>query len=305
MPEEIGVDKLYIRKVLLVSKLALVVVLGFVVVRTAIVLRQTAGFLAPIPAVGNQYTGAMQAQDPTDTSAKNYSAIIRRNIFCGADSSQATGKLLWDESAAGSIRSAEEELGLVLIGTIAGSPLFSRAIIKDVESKIPQLYRIGGIVSGARIKSIEKDAVILVHNGQNKIIRLHVGRDHTKSRTEATLAKSSELGKAAQPILPVGESASKIPGTLGHLETIFDEVIIEPHVVNGQTEGLRVTGLEDVALVKNIGLKNGDIIRQVNGHHLTNKQKAYQIFKKARTQPTLSVELLRQGKTEELSFNLR
>jgi len=300
-----GADKLYIRKVLLVSKLALVVVLGFVVVRTAIVLRQTAGALAPISAVGTQDTGAMQTKGPADTSAKNYSAIIRRNIFCGADSSQAMRKLLWDENAAGSIQSAEEELGLVLIGTIAGSLPFSRAIIKNVESKIPQLYKIGGTVAGARIKSVERDAVILVHNGQSKILRLHVGRDHTESRSGATLAKSSELSKAAQPVLPVGESDSKIPATLGHLENIFDKAIIEPHAVNGQTEGLRVTGLENVPFVKDIGLKNGDIIRQVNGHHLTNKRKAYQILQKARRQPTLSVELLRQGKTKELSFNLR
>jgi len=305
VPQEMGADKLYIRKVLLISKLALVVALGFVVVRTAIVLRQTTEVLAPISAVGTQDTGAMQAKSPVDTSVKNYTAIIRRNIFCGADSSQATSKLLWDESAAGSIQSAEEELGLVLIGTIAGSPLFSRAIIKDVESKIPQLYKIDRTVAGARIKSIQKDAVILVHNGQSKILRLHVGRDHTESRSGATLAKSSEMGKAAQPILPVGESASKIPATLGNLENIFDKAIIEPHAVNGQTEGLRVTGLENVPLVKDIGLKNGDIIRQVNGHHLTNKRKAYQILQKARTQPTLSVELLRQGKAEELSFDLR
>jgi len=300
-----GADKLYIRKVLLAGKLALVVVLGFVVVRTTIVLRQTAGVLAPISVVGTQDTGAIQTKGPADTSAKNYSAIIRRNIFCGADSAQATSRLLWDKNAIGSIQSDEEELGLVLIGTIAGSPLFSRAIIKDIESKIPHLYKIGGTVAGARIKSIEKDIVILVHNGQSKILRLHVGRDHTQSRTQANLAKSSELGKAAQPILPVGESASKIPATLGNLENIFDKAIIEPHAVNGQTEGLRVTGLENVPLVKDIGLKNGDIIRQVNGHHLTNKRKAYQIFQKARTQPTLSVELLRQGKAEELSFDLR
>jgi len=296
---------LYIRKVLLISKLALVIMLGFVVVKTAIVLRQTASVLVPISAVGTQDTGAVQAKGPADISIKNYSAIIRRNIFGSTDSSQAMSKILWDENVAGSIQPAEEELGLVLIGTIAGSPLFSRAIIRDVKSKMPQLCKIGGTVGGASIKSIQKDAVILVHNGQSKILRLQVGSDHTESRTEATLAKSSELGKPAQPILPIGESASKIPMTLGHLENIFDKAIIEPHAVNGQTEGLRVTGLENMPFVKDIGLKNGDIIRQVNGHHLTDKRKAYQILQKARTQPTLSMELLRQGKMEELSFNLR
>ena len=300
-----GADKLYIHKVLLITKLALVIVLGFVAVRTAVVLRRTAGAFVPISAVGTQDTGTMQGKGSADTSAKNYSAIIRRNIFCGADSLQTTSKLLWDENVAGSVESVEEELGLELIGTIAGSPLFSRAIIKDAKSKIPQLYKIGGTVAGARIQSIQKDAVILLHNGQSKILRLHIGRDHTESRTGAALAKSSKRDKVVQPILPLDESGPKIPVTLGHLENILDKAIIEPHMVNGQTEGLRVTGLENIPFVKNIGIKDGDIIRQVNGHHLTSKRKAYQVFQKARTQPELNMELLHQGKTKELSFDLR
>jgi len=69
--------------------------------------------------------------------------------------------------------------------------------------------------------------------------------------------------------------------------------------------GQNVADLENIPMAKALGLKNGDIIRVVNGHRLTSKQKALQVFKKARSQETMSVELLRDGETKELSFDLQ
>ena len=90
-----------------------------------------------------------------------------------------------------------------------------------------------------------------------------------------------------------------------HVETLLRKAVIEPYETDGQMEGLRITGLEKVPIAGNLGLKNGDIIRSVNGQQLTSKKKALQVFMKARTKPTMSVELLREGKTKELSFVLR
>jgi type II secretory pathway component PulC len=52
------------------------------------------------------------------------------------------------------------------------------------------------------------------------------------------------------------------------------------------------------------GLRNGDIVQTVNGQNLNSKQKAFQVLKKARTQSNISLQLLRDGKAKELSFDL-
>ena len=82
----------------------------------------------------------------------------------------------------------------------------------------------------------------------------------------------------------------------------MNNAAIEPYFVDGRMEGLQITGLENISIAKNLGLKNSDVIRAVNGHRLTNKQRAYQIFKKARSQPAIDIELLRDNKTKKLSF---
>ena len=84
----------------------------------------------------------------------------------------------------------------------------------------------------------------------------------------------------------------------------MNKVVIEPYTLDNQTEGLKITGLENMKAMQGLGLKNGDIIRMVNGHQLTSKQKAYQILKKAKSQSDINLELSRDGKTKKLSIGL-
>jgi type II secretory pathway component PulC len=79
---------------------------------------------------------------------------------------------------------------------------------------------------------------------------------------------------------------------------------VAPYVINGQQEGLSITGLDDLSMAGYLGFKNGDIIQNVNGQVLTDKQKAFQVLKKARSQSSLSVQLLRNKQKMDLSFEL-
>jgi general secretion pathway protein C len=291
-----------IRKVLFIGKLVLLTVLSVVVVRTAVVLWRSAGGGTSNSPADIEDATARKPTGRADDLTKDYSAIIKQNVFSPARLS-SMHKSLWESGAATMVPSAEGELGLVLLGTVAGSPVVSRAIIQDTENKIPQLYKIGEIVAGARVQSIENNAVILLHNGQSKILRLQVGRNHSQSNVQTTQSRiGSEIAEAAKSGTRVIEVA---PEPAGYAETMLSSAVIEPYSVNGKAEGLKVSGLDNLPMARQIGLKNGDIVREVNGHQLTDKRKAYQVVKKAKTQPSVSVELQRDGRTQELSVPLR
>lgn len=85
---------------------------------------------------------------------------------------------------------------------------------------------------------------------------------------------------------------------------IFRRATIEPYVKDGQTEGLRLSGLENIPMAEMLGLRNGDIVQSVNGQQLTSKQKAFQVLMKAKTQSSIDVQLLRDGQSKNLSFKL-
>lgn len=282
--------------------------LSAVIVRTVITLKKSGEIFAATSAAGSENSGAVEAAGAAEISPENYSVIIEQNIFSGKDSSLSANTSLRSNNASDMALSDGKELGLALYGTICGSPPVSRAIIKDLETNELDLYRQGDTVADARIETIKKDAVVLLHKGQRKILNISMGQSRRQGADGAQPASAKNISETAKTNPPaksdtaVGVGLTTVGVKSGDSEGVLKKAVIEPYIVDGEVEGLRITGLEDKSIAKALGLRNGDIIRRVNGHRLTNKQKAYQIFKKASSQPAMDIELLRDNKTKKLSF---
>jgi type II secretory pathway component PulC len=121
----------------------------------------------------------------------------------------------------------------------------------------------------------------------------------------STVESVEQPGEVTEPDLMDREGLTLISAKSGQVESTLGKAVIVPYVVKGQVEGLKITGLEGISSARDLGLKNGDIVCAVNGQRLTSKQKAFQIFKKARSQTAIDIELLRNGKSERLSLTLR
>jgi len=298
---------MYKHKALFVIKLALVLILGYVVITTVLMPQNTVEFFVPDSAVSSENISAVEPTSSPDTPVEDYSVIVEQDIF----GSSRTNKSLPGDNGVGPALSAEEELGIALLGTVAGSPEISRAIIKDLKTNELSLYKTGDTVATAHIESIEKDVVVLLHQGQRKILNLGTREsaarhpeDKRQGADNAQGALSTNADQATETN-PPAKSQSTVGDKLSDIEIMLTKAVIEPYAIDGQVEGLRITGLENISGAEDLGLKNGDIIRTVNGHRLTSKQKAYQIFKKARSQESMNIELLRDNESRALSFSLR
>jgi len=288
------------RKVLFISKLAIVLLLVYTGGSTLLVRRNSTEFFEPASAGGSQSDRAAQLDASGRNLPDDFSAIVERGIFGTAGQSSAHGD-------AGRLPSVARELGIELVGTVCGSPAVSRAIIKNTKTKTLGLYRPGEIVAGATIQSIQLNAVILLHDGRRKALNLkaaETGRSADSSRPAQGKVKTPK----AAPYLPANrvrrQFAAVAGSKIGYVEEILSKAAIELYGVNGIVEGLRITGLEKVPAAKLLGLENGDIVRRVNGQQLTSLQKAFQVFQKAKSQPSISMELSRGGVTKELTFDL-
>jgi type II secretory pathway component PulC len=293
-------NKMYIRKVLFISKLALALVLGYLVVRT-LVPEHTEKSSTPASARGGSASYVNQATGSPDLSPKDYSEIIKSNPFDSSGQIAGSGK--WTSTAYQ--QSVSEELGLALSGTVSGSPEVARAIIKDLKTGALDLYKIDQTVGDARIESIEENAVVLVCDGQRTVLKLNIAQSGSNNNTQLSPSQTAnEMSNVAKADLSTKKANTNIQTTIGYVEAVLNNAAIEPYFVDGQVEGLQITGLENLSIAKNLGLKNRDVIRSVNGHRLTNKQKAYQVFKKAKSQPAIDIELLRDNSIKKLSFSM-
>ncbi|NIP53349.1 MAG: hypothetical protein GWN67_23045 [Phycisphaerae bacterium] len=290
---------MYIRKALLICKLALALVLGYVAIIT-FVPEQREKNSTPAFVRGNNSTSVNKVTRSSDLSPKDYSEIIEGNPF--DISGQTAGSDNWTSTEYQN--SVSEELGLALSGTISGRAEIARAIIKDLKTGAFDLYKIDQTVAGARIESIEENAVILNCDGQKMVLKLNIASSGSNNNQLSPAQASNEMSNVAKADLSTKKAVTNTQSKIGYVEEVLNNAVIEPYSANGRIEGLQITGLENLSIAKNLGLKNKDIIRSVNGHRLTSKQKAYQVFKKAKSQPAIDIELLRENNNKKLSFTM-
>jgi len=106
--------------------------------------------------------------------------------------------------------------------------------------------------------------------------------------------------------LPAEFVLKRIGTKVKNIETVLRKAVIKPyHNINGQIEGLQITGLEKILVAKDLLLKSGDVICLVNGQLLSSKKVASKIFRKARKLPIMEVELLRNGKAMTYQYYLK
>jgi type II secretion system protein C len=279
-------------------KVSLVIVLLYVGFQALTSHLQLGMAFIPAAASGDEQTDPEQVETPQAHSPSDYAAIIQRNLFTGNEAVVPPSGT--ERSEMLDAMPSAEELGLVLVGTIAGVPAASRAIIQNTQNNTISPYRIGEVVASAAIESIQRDAVILRYQGRQLLLRQ---RPATKGQDTGATAKKQEAQSTTEPARTRG-AIPPLSTQARYVEEVFHKVAIEPYVKNNQAQGLRISGLEKVPLAEMFGFKNGDIIQSINGQQLISKQKAFQVLMKARTQSRVDVQLLRNGKNKDLSFEI-
>ncbi len=101
------------------------------------------------------------------------------------------------------------------------------------------------------------------------------------------------------------QEPTKVRTKLKCVESILKKAVIEPYYINGQIKGLQINGLDKISEAKALFLKSGDIILSVNGQSVSSKKDAYGIFKKARKEPIMIVDLLQDGEAKTLLYDFQ
>ena len=114
-----------------------------------------------------------------------------------------------------------------------------------------------------------------------------------------TERKSDAWKKRAQ------QELTKIRTKIKCVESVLKKAIIEPYCINGQIEGLQINDLDKISEAKALHLKSGDIILTVNGQTLSSKRDAYEIFKKARNKPIMTIDLLQDGEAKKFLLDFQ
>jgi type II secretory pathway component PulC len=263
----------------------------------------------PGPGLGPSAAMALSESAQAEADAKkgvqiripdvDYAAVLSHDPFGGSPG--LAGQTREGDSEGESV---SEALGVTLVGTVSGSAPLARVVLRDVKTKATTVYRIGDHVGGAILESVAKESAVFLA-GQRRLVlkRSAVGSKGTTPAAPSGDRVAEDLASvtpaAAEPHTTTPRAAAAAMGEF------LDKVTVTPARGENGAEGLRITGLDQIPAARQLGLEEGDVICAVNGQSLADPRKAFQVFRKVKSQDSIQVDLVRKGQSKTLSLNLR
>ena len=272
--------------------LLLVVLIGWQLARLVWMLAPgtATGVAVPLPA-------PTAASTPAGNSAStDVDAIANAHIFGVADAASelpAPAPVLQPDDDLADTRL----VNLTLNGTVASEiPNYSVAIISDA-GQDQQVYTIGDEVgSGATLHAVYADRVVLNEKGVLTNLKL------PSEFKDAAVASVNRSTTTRQTPRAAGNANSIQSVVTQNLNKLTDVIRPTPYRVQGEQVGFRVYPGRDRRQFAALGLRPGDIIKDIDGQPLSDVSRAMQIFQSLGSAEQVTVTIERNGQSETLTL---
>ena len=211
----------------------------------------------------------------------------------------------------------------VLLGTISSdSSSARRAILWTEGMKEPVVARENAeIEPGVRVGEIEREHVWILR-GQNKekLDLLPVGSQAKNAtptasapvtrRTARNVAPSVSGKNASIHVNKIGENAysldeATVTELTGNINQFMTQVRIVPYFVANESAGYRLAAMRPGSAFAQLGFRGGDVIQRINDVELTSPEKMYTIFQNLKDEKRVTIDILRRGKKDTLTYEIR
>ena len=244
------------------------------------------------------------------------------NLFAPAQGMKLPSRL---PSANAKSASQGPRTAFVLVGTIdSSSPTARRAILWANGMKLPKAFReMEEVEPGAVLASVERDKVWITRGSEReKLDLLPVG-----SKTRAPLSPPVAGPSSAAPAAPQAAGTSSPATNEIRVERLADnrfsldeagvaqlttninqymtQVRLIPFFEGNKSAGYRIAAIRPGTTFEQLGFQGGDVLQQVNGLDVSSPEKLYTIFQNLKDEKKVSVNILRQGQKNTLTYEIR
>ncbi len=247
------------------------------------------------------------------TKPSSYYALIhQRDIFNSAKPVDETTEVVAEPVKITDLR-------LKLWGVALRGEDNSYCIIEEEKLREQGVYKVGAEVpGGAVVKSVEWDRVILTVAGKDEILELEDGMTGGALTSPAPFSPAvrgaASAAAAAMPPVQGVEVISdteyvvdrkEVDNALENMSQLFTQIRAVPHFEGGEATGFRLFAIRRGSLFDKIGLKNGDIIRNINGQVMNDPTRALALLEQLREAKDLTVAVTRNRKDQTINYTVR
>ena len=262
------------------------------------VLRPSAAALAASRAVSAESERAFGSKED------RWVAFLSRNVFKARRDSLPSGPATG--GAGGSLDCRPSPVAVRLVTTlVADDPKRSVAAFRAQPGGYVVVAQTGDrLLEQAAVVAIERGAVRVQRDGRCEYFML----DREAAATSGAPTQPAKTG-LGQGIKAAGPRRYVVPRTerdriLSELGRVAAEVRIVPAFREGRSIGFKVFRVRSGSLFARLGLRNGDVVRAIDGHEMTSPQRALAIYAKLQDASDFVVDVERRGKKLSIRYSI-
>jgi general secretion pathway protein C len=184
-------------------------------------------------------------------------------------------------------------LMLSLIGTFITQGQEPYAIIEDKKKNTQDMFLLEqSVFEQATLKKIYQDRVEIERNGKLEVLKLDdiggSGAGVVSSGADDFVIEEAELDKG-----------------LENLPLLLTQARAVPYFKDGRSIGLRLFAIKTGSLYEKVGLKNGDILKTINGNNLGDISQALKLFEQLKQERSITLILERDRQDKEFKYTIR
>lgn len=250
-----------------------------------------------------------------------YAAIPEGNIFNPAEKGLKLIPLQEKKRGvpAGADPAATKALtggGFRLVGTVTGPGGKAWAIIQEKTNPQQQIIRPQEEIQGWKVVKISRDEVVLDLNGKKETLFLD-GPESAAGRRSPPPAASPPSGRSEVRSTGKGEEVKKLSAnrfvvnreeitrSMGNINEFMTQARLKPFFEGGKPAGFSVSEIQRESLIEQLGLRNNDIIRKVNGQVLTKPEEIFYVYSQMQKDSSIELEIQRGGRVEMFQYEIR
>ena len=246
-------------------------------------------FLEHLSAHVTQLTSGGTESTISTKNSGDYSPIVSKNVF-GSLVSQSGAR-----PTAAPVKPVAVTK-LVLVGTFVADGEAPFAIIEDDKKKTQDVFMLNeSIFDQATLKTIFADKIEIERNGQIEILVIDDAPARTSDSSTSVVAEGDTV------VVDEGE----VDRALENLPLLLTQARAVPYFKEGRSVGLRMFAIKSGSLFEKIGLKNGDILKSINGNSLGDITQAMKLFETLKQERNIGVVVERDRQDREFKYQIR
>ena len=178
------------------------------------------------------------------------------------------------------------------------------AIIEELSSKRQLFLRLHEQIPGiGEISEIRREGIVVRQGEQEELLEMLTG-EFGKSSGPQVASVGASAPRTGGPIRKVLDRR-EVEQAMNDLPRLLSQARAVPFFVNGTMNGFRLDYIAPASFYEKIGLRYGDVLKQVNGVEIKDPSTMLSLFQQLRNEQSVKVNVLRNNQPTTMTFDIR